>query len=176
MKLYELNPEIEKAIESYYNCFDEDWVIISEEELEKVQKELYELQNKKDDWINWILEKRQNVISDTNSIDQEIKRLQELKTVKNKEVWKLENFVEMMTKNDYKWKAINIWNFQVKYTKSQAVIISDDSKIPDDCKKFVEEQIIPASYKTDKTILKKMLKDKEIEWCYIENRLKLKIV
>ncbi len=174
--IYELNEEIELTLNKYYSCFDDDWVQIVEDlELETIQKQLFELQNKKDELIEWILQNRANSIAKSNSLENEIKRLTELKVIIDKKIEKADNFIDFIIKKDYKDKPMVIWNWQVSYTKSSRTIIDDETKIPKKFKRYIPKQIIPASYVVDKNILKKELKDKKIKWVHIENILTLKI-
>lgn len=173
--LYELNIETEKALNKYYECFDENGEIISEEEFEKVNKELLELQNKSSDLIEWQLKKRANTQWEVLSIDNEIKRLNELKTKKQKDITKSENFIEMMTKKDYSGKAINISNWQVNYRKSSIVVVEDETKIPKELLKYTPEKVVEEKWSIDKNILKKALKNEEIDWAYIQDKITLKI-
>jgi hypothetical protein len=68
-----------------------------------------------------------------------------------------------------------IWSWQVSYTKSQRVSIDDETLISNEFRKHIPQQIIEEQYIIDKNILKWLLKDQEIPWCHIENRLTLKI-
>ena len=62
MNIYELPKEIEQALEKYYSCFDEDTgeMIVEDEVFEKIQAELFELQNKKEELLEWYLKDRLN--------------------------------------------------------------------------------------------------------------------
>ena len=76
--IYELPKEIEEALNKYYECFDEDWcLIVSPEEFEEINKWLQELQNKKEELINWFLSDRVNKQAENAGLDMEIKRLQD---------------------------------------------------------------------------------------------------
>jgi len=62
MSIYTLPKEIEQALERYYSCFDEDTgeMIVEDEVFEKIQAELFELQNKKEELLEWYLKDRLN--------------------------------------------------------------------------------------------------------------------
>jgi ribosomal protein L17 len=69
---------------------------------------LFELQNKKDELIEWILQNRANNIAKSNSIDTEIKRLTEIKKLIDKKVEKSDKFIDFIIKKDYKDKPMII--------------------------------------------------------------------
>ena len=169
MKLYEIEASIQEALDKYYNCFDEDWVLIAtDEEFEIAEKELIELQNKKEEFLEWILKSRANRLSDIAWIDNEIKRLSEMKQKIQRKVNQSENFIEMIVKQNYTWKTINYWLFSVWFRKSKATIIEDEELIWDEYKK---EKV---SITVDKTAIKKDLEAwKEIKWARIEERSNL---
>lgn len=171
MKLYELDGQIELALNTYYSMFDDDWVLnASEEEFLQVQKQLEELQNKRSDFIEWLLKNRANNISNINWIDEEIKRLSEMKVRIQKKVDSAENFIEKIAKQNYTWKAINYGNWQVWFRKSTSTIIDNEEDIPQEYKK---EKI---SISIDKTEIKKAIQEwKEIKWARLQENLNLTI-
>lgn len=161
MKLYEINIQIETLLEQYYNCFDEDWAqIVTDEEVEVIRSQLNELENKKDDFKNWILQKRQNDLSDIQGIDNEIARLSELKKERQNKVKKWENFIKYLF-----WdleKPIMFWNFKIWYRKSKSVEVTDTF----DNKEYMKEKV---TYLVDKTAIKKALENWEkIDWAIIK--------
>ena len=134
MILHELNENIIQALNKYYECFDDEtWeLIVSDEELKTIEKELEEYQNKKDDLKTWALHQRTNINTSINSIDLEIKRLTELKESQTKKLNQNENFLKFLF-----WKldkAIVFDNYKIWYRKSESTIIEDKNLIP---KKFI---------------------------------------
>ena len=66
MKLYEIEQEIEITLNKYLLCFDDEtWeLIIPEEDFREIEKELTELQNKRSEFLEWLLKSRANNLSD----------------------------------------------------------------------------------------------------------------
>lgn len=162
-KLYEIEQEIELALDKYYSSFDEDWLVIDEELFNTSKKELEELQNKKDDFTKWILQKRQNTIWETQMLKLEIARLQELLESKEKEIIKSENFIQFFFKDKLK-KPLVFENWKLWFRKSKAVVLWEN--FAND--KYKVEKI---SYSYDKKAIKEDLEKWEvIEWAFIEER------
>lgn len=170
MKIYELNKQVEEALEKYYNSMDLDtWEVIDEVAFNEARKELEELQNKKEELTEWVLKKRANTICETAWIDYEIKRLTELKQWLEKQINKSDKFIEYLTKEVLENnKKVIIWNWQVWYRESKAVIIEEDFDFNSE---YWVEKI---SYTADKKKIKEDLENwKEIIWAYIEKRKNL---
>ena len=163
MKIYEIEQEIELALEKYYNCFNEDWELIAtDEEFDIAEKELTEFQNKKSEFLEWILKSRANRLSDIAWIDNEIKRLSEIKQRIQRKINQSESFIEKIVKPNYQWKTINYWLFSVWFRKSKQTIIEDESLL----KKYKKIKVI-LSY--DKTAIKKDLEAwKEVKGARIQ--------
>ena len=126
----ELNENIIQALNKYYECFDDEtWeLIVSDEEFAKIEKELEEYQNKKDDLKTWALQQKTNLDASINWIDLEIKRLTELKESQTKKLNQNENFIKFLF-----WKLdkpIVFWNYKIWYRKSESTIIEDKTLIP----------------------------------------------
>ncbi len=172
MNLYKLEIEIEEVLEKYYNCFDEDWIqIVTDEEFQTINSELLDLQNRKSDFIEWLLKKRVNINSDILWLDSEIKRLQDMKKSLLSQSEKTENFIENIVSKTYEWKPIIYWSFKVSFRKSEQLIVDNQDLVPNELKKH-----IPESYIIDKTELKKLIKNWElIEWVHIEEKSNLQI-
>lgn len=172
MKIYELNLEIEKLLDKYYNCFDSDtWeLIVTQEENDKIQNELLELQNQKTDFIDWILKNRANMLADLNKIQEEIKRLETLFNKISKKIEKSNKFIEFLIKPIYFWKTIILWLFSVWFRKSSQIIIKDENLIDF---KYKKEKI---SISIDKISIKKDLEAWiEVEGAFIQENLNLQI-
>lgn len=168
--IYELPKEIEEALNKYYECFDEDWcLIVSPEEFEEINKWLQELQNKKEELINWFLSDRVNKQAENAGLDMEIKRLQDRIKRNNNKIKFIESFIDFNFKDDYK-KPIQHWNFTISYRKSKATIIENKELIP---KEYIKERV---SYSEDKTAIKKALEAwEEVKGAKLEERLNLNI-
>lgn len=171
MKLYEIEQEIELALEKYYECFNEDWELITtDEEFNLAKKELTEFQNKKSEFMDWILKSRANRLSDIAWINEEIKRLSEMRDRIQRKVNQSENFIEMIVKPNYQWKTINYWLFSVWFRKSTQTIIDNEEIIPTEFKK--EKMTICI----DKAEIKKSIqKWKEVPGARLQDNLNLNI-
>lgn len=160
--IYELNIDIENALEKYYNSQDlETWEIIDEEAFIEASKELEELQNKKDDLKEFILKSRANTLWQISWIDNEIKRLTELKETLNNKVKKSDFNLQRLFGDIDK---VIFWNWKIWYRKSQAVKITDDFNHPD----YMKEKIVITA---DKIKIKEDLNNwKIIDGASIEER------
>ena len=169
-RIYEIEQEIELALEKYYNCFNEDWELTAtDKEFDIAEKELTELQNKKSEFLEWILKKRANLKSDINWIECEIKRLSAMKDRIQRRINQSESFIEIIVKPNYDWKTTNYWLFSVWFRKSKQTIIEDESLLD----AYKKEELF-VSY--DKTAIKKDLEaGKEVKWARIEEILNLQI-
>jgi len=167
--IYEIQIEIETALENYLECFNEDWeLIVSEEEYAKIESELQELQNKKSDYMEWLMKTRANRLASIQGIDSEIERLVKMKESIQKKVDKTDRFIDKLVSKDYNGKTINYWLFSVGYRKSKATVIDNEELIPTEYKK---EKV---SVSIDKTLIKKDIEaGKFIEWARIEERMNL---
>jgi hypothetical protein len=171
MKIYELNNEIEQTLSKYFNAFDEDWVqIIEDENLKIIQNELFELQNQKWEFIEWVLKKRANLLSDVSWLDLEIKRLSEMKNNINKKIERSDKFINAIIKPIYQWKTLMYSNWQVWYKKSSWVIIQDEMLIPEEYKTKEIKEIIKIPLKWIWDAIKNGI---DVPWAYIEERQNL---
>lgn len=172
--IYEIWKEIEEALEKYYECFDEDWILIEDSNFEEINKELIELQNKKSDFMEWILKKRVNITSSIPWIKSEIERLQKIVSWYEKDIDKTDSFIESLVKPIYDWKPLVYGNFKISFRKSESIVVDDENLIDTKFKKYIEP--VEATYKVDKNLLKQFLKDwVEIEWIHIESKQNLQI-
>lgn len=169
--IYQLEQDIELALDKYLYCFNEDWeLVVNENNFKIIEKELEELQNKKSDFLEYLCKSRANNLASITWIDTEIKRLTEMKQGIEKKINKTEWFIEKIVKPLYNGKTINYGLFQVWFRKSKATIIEDESLIWDEYKK---EKV---SITIDKTAIKKDLEAwKNIKWARIEERENLNI-
>lgn len=174
MNIYELPKEIEEALEKYYSCFNPETgeQIVEDEELKKIDKELFELQNTKEELLEWYLKDRINKKADNIWIQAEIARLQERVLVNNKKIERVENIIDYNFKEDYKWKPIHFWNFTIAYKKSTKTIIEDENKIPS---KFKIKQVVTTIKIPKKEIKEALDKWEKVPWAKLENSLNLNI-
>jgi len=146
--IYNLPKEIEEALDKYYLCFDEDWCLIAtDEELEIANKEIQELQNKREELIDWFLKDRQNKKAENEWLALEIQRLQARQKRNNDKISFIEKFIDWSFKDTYK-KPINYWSFTISYRNSKQTIIEDENLIDNKYKKEVTKtSIIKADIK-----------------------------
>lgn len=172
MKIYELNKETEKTLEKYFECFDTETgeLLVEENILEIIQKELFELQNQQWEFIEWILKKRANILSDLTWLEQEIKRLSEMKSNLNKKIERSDKFIDFIVKPNYQWKTLNYSNWQVWYKKSSWVIIEDETLIPEEYKTKEIKEIIKIPLKGIWDAIKNWI---DVPWAFIEERQNL---
>ncbi len=171
MNIYELPKEIEQALEKYYSCFDEDTgeMIVEDEVFEKIQAELFELQNKKEELLEWYLKDRLNKKAENEWIQMEIQRLQDRVARNNKKIERVEKIVDYQFREDYT-KPIALWNFTIAYRKSKSTIIEDENIIDF---KYKKEKV---SISIDKTAIKKAIESGEqVKWARISENMNLTI-
>ncbi len=140
MKLYEITELIKKS-----------------EELELTQDDLelleIELKQKSDNIVKYI----NNLESNINVIDTEIKRLQELKKTEKNKIERMKEYIKY-SMDKMGLKKIESPIGKISLRKSESVEIEDIEKIPGE---FVT---IKQTFQPDKTAIKKAIKEgKEIE-------------
>ena len=170
--IYELPQEIEKALSNYYGCFDEETgeLVVEEEVFKKVEAELFELQNQKQELLEWYLKDRANRQADNAGLQNEIARLQARIDRNNKKIQRVEKIVDYNFKENYNWKPTHYGSFTVSYRKSKATIIENEDLIPVE---FIKEKI---THSVDKTAIKKIIETGAVvPWAKIEERLNLSI-
>lgn len=169
--LYEINQEVEILLNKYEALFDEDWVLIwTDEELETIQKQLEEKQNKVDELKTWALQKRANTLASINSIDLEIERLSKLKESQNKKLDNTNNFLKhLFWKLD---KPIIFDNWKIWYRKSETTVIENKDLLPSKFKiiEVKEVEKIPLA-----EIKKAIESGEEVPWAIIQENLKFYI-
>lgn len=163
MNLYDINKEVDQAFENYLNLFDDQWTLIWEEsEVEEAQKKIEELQNKKDEIIEWALKKRSNHESTVDQLKKERERFDSLIEYEEKRVDNMEKLI-MRLLPDIK-KPTLFWTHKVSYRNSKAVVVDNQDIIPDE---FIREKV---TISVDKVALKEALEKWEVEGARIEER------
>lgn len=172
--IYSLPSEIEEKLNQYYDMFDcETWELIVEEEvLKEKEKELFELQNKKDELLDYYLKDRANKLAENVWLQAEIERLQARQKRNKAKIDRVEKIVDYNFSEMYNWKAIAFWNFTVSYRKSKQTIIEDESLLPE---KFVIKEMIE-KVSIPKAEIKKAIEDwEEVPWAKIQENKSLTI-
>ena len=159
LKLYNAPTIMEQLI----NQVDEDWVLLPE----AIQK-LDELELAIEDKAKWIAIITKRLESYTDTIDNEIKRLQALKKSYNSNAEHLKNYLGYnLSKLDKKELETDLFKFSFRSSTSVEV---DESLLEDKYKKEVIK-LTP-----DKTLLKKELKEwKEIKGAKLVEKNNLQI-
>ena len=172
--IYNIPTEIEKALDNYYACFNEETgeLIVSQEEMDACQAVLDELKNQSDDILKWYLEDRANRKARVDMLKSEIERITKLVNSEEKRMARAENLIGRLFERVYEGKPINVGTFILSYRKSDAVVIEDESRIPPEYMKTPE----PPLPKPDKTAIKEAIKGgAEIPGAIIETRQNLQI-
>jgi len=114
--IYNIDYKINNLLDEYLSAFDEETgeLLIEETEFKQIEKELFELQNKKEDLKTWLLQKRANTIAQKTAIENEIKRLSELKDSINIQLNKQEKNLQILFKEVLQnTKKVIFDNFQI---------------------------------------------------------------
>ena len=136
--IYSLPIDIESLLNQSLECFDENWEMIYEERYSEIIRDIEELQNKKDEIIDWILQKRQNSIARQEALSNEIKRLQEQAEKEERTIEKMESLFTHFVPTLEKTTVFG--SFQASYRKSVQTIIEDETLIPE---RFILRETIP---------------------------------
>lgn len=161
MNLYELTSnfiEVDRLISDYLENGEEDLA----ENLVKANKIIAdEIKNKSNGFVYVF----RNIDSQIESIDSEIKRLQELKRQKQN---KAENLKKMLKDNmealGVKKMETDLGNFTIRNNPG-SLVIDDLESVPDTYK----ETVVTETVKVDKNTIKKLIKGgTDIEGCHLE--------
>lgn len=160
MNLYEINLGLQKIT----NEIIEADGVVSDEQLNNLENLELSL---KDKCIN-IAYVVQNLEADTKQIDEEIKRLQQLKKVRKNTADRLKEAVkDSMIGNDI--EEFKTSTHTIKFRKSESVNILDENKIP------AEFKVIKSEIKIDKIGLKKALKNGDVSGAELSQNKNLTI-
>lgn len=172
MNVYELSQETEKAFSGYLSCFDPDTgeQTATDEEVATKYAELKELENRKDELVEWALKKRANALSNCAAAKAEIDRIAQLGEREGKTASRMEKLIGLFFPADKTPKPVILGNFQVSYRASSAVEILDASKLP---KKFIVKKVTTSP---DKTAISAAIKaGKKVPGARIEERQNIQI-
>lgn len=106
--------------------------------------------------------------AEQSAYDNEIKRLNELKSAAKKKADSMKGYLA------YNLQQMDIQKldtklFKLSFRKSESVVIDDQDKLP---KEYIKEK---TTYTPDKAAIKKALKENDIEGCHIEVKQNLQI-
>jgi seryl-tRNA synthetase len=148
MKLYSIDYEIQKCIEAMFDTVNEETGEVEPGTIVYLSA-LKEERNKKLDNIGAYIK---NEESDVEAIKREIEKLKARQTVKENHIKRLKDYVgeSMQAMNEEKFESPRV---AFSFRKSEPVVISDESAIPDEYKK-TKIEVSP-----DKTAIKKAIKE-----------------
>ena len=165
--IYNIDYKINNLLDEYLSAFDEETgeLLIEETEFKQIEKELFELQNKKEDLKTWLLQKRANTIAQKTAIENEIKRLSELKDSINIQLNKQEKNLQILFKEVLQnTKKVIFDNFQIWFRKSSIIVLDEWFKDT----RYLKEKI---TVTPDKNLIKEDLKNwVEIQGARIEEK------
>lgn len=156
MNLYEIPREVDEAFALYLSSFDQETgeQIATDEETGARFQALKEMENKKNDIVQWALSKRANAIADVTAVESEIERLQKLAQSAQKTADKMEDMLGVFLPPTELTEMTQFGNWKIGYRKSEAVKIDDEAKLPQEFIKIPEPKPSP-----DKTAIKEALKN-----------------
>jgi hypothetical protein len=154
--IYTIPAEVEQALADYYACFDPDTgeLIVEEALLIIAQNRLADLGQKSENMLQWYLNDRANRKAESVALSSEIERLQKRLASETRRIDRAENLIEFAFTRIYDGKPVSIGTFTVSYRKSEAVQITDESRIPEDFLRIPE----PLKPSPDKTKIKEAIK------------------
>lgn len=162
MTLYEINAEIEKAIENIFLNVDEATGEVRQEDLDALEA----LKVAKDEKLEAIGCYIKNTKAEAEAIKAEEKALKERREALEKKEESLKAYVASVL-NGEKWASPKI---AFSFRKSEAVAIPDIDKLD---KAFLIKEV---TYKADKKAIKEALKaGGEVEGAYLESKNNLQI-
>ena len=99
-KMYNIPEEVNQALESYLACFDSETgeQLQEDEVVKKLEKELNDLQNKQGEIQEWACKKYKEKEVSIENIKSEIKRLKAFLENREKDLERMEKFVQHMCK------------------------------------------------------------------------------
>lgn len=169
MNIYELPQAVNEAMEKYLLNFNQD---TGEEETDSTEalKQLEELQNQKDELIEWMLKKRGNAEANKKALSDEVSRLSERMKREDKTIEQMENMVRHFIPTID--KPLTISNWTVSYRKSKKTIIENKDLIPEEYR--VTETITTEKIPLD-AIKKAIEEGKEVPGAFIQENSNLYI-
>lgn len=161
MTLYEINAEIEAAINAIFDSTDEDGVVSDE-----AVARLSELNEARDEKLDNIGAYIKNIQAEAEAIKaEETKLAQRRKSLENK-TKRLLDYVSFMLHGE-KWSSARV---SFSFRKSNPTIIDDETLIP---KKFLKKKIV---IEPDKTAIKEaIMSGQKVKGAHIEDKLNIQI-
>ena len=162
MNLYEINTEIEKAIENLFLNTDEATGEVRQEDLDALEA----LKVAKDEKLEAIGCYIKNTKAEAEAIKAEEKALKERREALEKKEERLKEYVANALQGE-KWASAKV---AFSFRKSEAVVIPDIDLLDED---YLNEEI---TYKPDKRAIKDELKSGgEVRGAYLEEKQNLQI-
>jgi len=134
ISIYNIPEEVQKAIDRYYDCFDQDTgeLIKDEAYMEAAAKHLEEMQNRSDDLLIWYVQDLQNRKLRVDMIDAEIERIKMQKKREEKQVERSEMLVTRLFEKVYRGKALNVGTFTLNFKETESVGERPDAIVPEE--------------------------------------------
>lgn len=162
MNLYEINAEIEKAIEALFANADEETGEIRQEDVEALEA----MKMARDEKLENIGCYIKNVKAEAEAIKNEEKALKERRETLESKAENMKAYVANALQGE-KWASAKV---AFSFRKSEAVAIPDIEKLQ---KEYLIEEV---TYKPDKKAIKEALKNGDsVEGAYLESRNNLQI-
>lgn len=161
--LYEINNELEQAINKMFLEVDEETGEVSQETIDLIS----ELQMQKDEKLDNIGAYIKNLMADVKAMKEEEKALKTRREIKERKIERLKDYVSGIL-NGEKWEKSSRVSFTFRSSKS--VIIDNEDLIPNE---FMKEKI---ERSPDKTAIKKAIEDgQEVKGSHIEIKDNLQV-
>ena len=165
MNLYDINKEIEDALNNIYSSMDEETGEVDEAYVHQLE----ELQMQRDEKLDNIGAYIKNLLAEAKMLKEEEQALKARRESKEKRAESLKNYVA----SNLKEQEINKFESArvvFSFRKSEQVNVPDLDKLD---KKYLVEDV---SYKADKKAIKEAIKSGvEVEGAYIEEKQNLQI-
>lgn len=160
--LYEINAELENAINQMFLDVDQETGEVSDEWVQRIE----DLQMQKDEKLDNIGAIIKNKMADVKALKDEESALKARREVKEREIENLKNYVSGVLNGEKFESARVVFGFR----KSDKVIVDNEEMIP---KEFMKQKI---EYSPDKVNIKKAIMDGvQVAGCHIETENNLQI-
>jgi len=160
--LYEINAELENAINQMFLDVDQETGEVSDEWVQRIE----DLQMQKDEKLDNIGAIIKNKMADVKALKDEESALKARREVKEREIENLKNYVSGILNGEKFESARVVFGFR----KSDKIIVDNEEMIP---KEFMKQKI---EYSPDKVNIKKAIMDGvQVAGCHIETENNLQI-
>lgn len=132
--IYNIPEEVQKAIDRYYDCFDQDTgeLIKDEAYMDAAYKHLEAMQNRSDDLLIWYVNDLQNKKWRLHLLEDEKERIKLQIDRAEKQIEKSEMLVSRLFEKVYRGKPLNVGTFTLNFRNSESVGEIPDAKVPEE--------------------------------------------